>query len=257
MQAGKRAIVTGGARGIGEAVSRALAAKGAEVAVVDVDGEAAVAVASSLVGATAYRADVRDAPALERLDELIGSAAVLVNAAGIQRVGPSETLPDNAWDEVVGVNLTGVFHCCRIFGRSMLAAGGGAIVNVASISAHVGMPGRAAYCAAKAGVVGLTRALGVEWAARGVRVNAVAPGYVRTPLVEDAIAAGVIHETAVVGRVPAGRLATPEEVADAIVFLVSPDARFVVGQTLVVDGGYVAYGAPTPVSFVPAPAVVQ
>lgn len=254
---GVRAIVTGGARGIGEAVARALAAEGAAVAVVDADGDGAEAVASSLTRATAHRADVRDTLGLERLAEAIGPAAVLVNAAGIQRVGRSETLDDDVWDAVVGVDLTGVFRCCRVFGRSMLDAGDGAIVNVASVSAEVGMPGRAAYCAAKAGVVGLTRALGVEWAPRGVRVNAVAPGYVRTPLVEEALAAGIISEADVVARVPAGRLADPDEIADAIVFLVSPAARYVMGQTLVVDGGYLAYGAPAPTSFVPAASLVQ
>jgi NAD(P)-dependent dehydrogenase (short-subunit alcohol dehydrogenase family) len=133
----------------------------------------------------------------------------------------------------------------------MLDASRGSIVTVASISASVGMPGRAAYCATKAGVEGLTRALAVEWARRGVRVNAVAPGYVWTPVVEHAIDSGVIAEQSILDRVPCGRLAQPAEVARAVLFLSSPQASYVTGQTLVVASGYLAYGAPAPASGVP------
>jgi NAD(P)-dependent dehydrogenase (short-subunit alcohol dehydrogenase family) len=123
------------------------------------------------------------------------------------------------------------------------------IVNIASITgAEMGTPGRAAYAASKAGVVGLTRVLGIEWAGRGVRVNAIEPGPVRTPMVERAIADGIIDEREVVDRIPAGRLAEPEDIARAVLLLVAPEAAFVTGQTLVVDGGYLAYGAAGPAS---------
>jgi NAD(P)-dependent dehydrogenase (short-subunit alcohol dehydrogenase family) len=134
----------------------------------------------------------------------------------------------------------------------MLAQGRGSIVNVASINAEVGMPGRAAYCASKAGLVGLTRVLAVEWASRGVRVNAVEPGYVRTPMVENAIAQGLLAEQAMRDRTPLDRLAEPGEVARAVAFLASKDAAYVTGQALVIDGGYLAYGAPAPASQIPA-----
>jgi NAD(P)-dependent dehydrogenase (short-subunit alcohol dehydrogenase family) len=131
----------------------------------------------------------------------------------------------------------------------MLAAGRGAIVNVASVTgAEVGVPGRAPYGASKAGVVGLTRVLGVEWAGRGVRVNAVLPGPVRTRMVEAAMRDGILVEQEVVDRIPAGRLANPEDVARAVLTLASPDTAFVTGQTLVVDGGYATYGAAGPAS---------
>ena len=150
------------------------------------------------------------------------------------------------------MNLTGVFLCSQTAGARMLAAGRGSIVNIASISARVGMPGRAAYCATKAAVEGLTRALGVEWMGRGVRVNAVAPGYVRTPMIARAIESGLLAEQPIIDRVPAARLADPADVARAVLFLASPESDYLTGQTLVVDGGYLAYGAPAPASEIPS-----
>jgi NAD(P)-dependent dehydrogenase (short-subunit alcohol dehydrogenase family) len=131
----------------------------------------------------------------------------------------------------------------------MLAAGRGSIVNIASITGPlVGMPGRAPYASSKGGVVGLTRTLAVEWASRGVRVNAVLPGPVRTPMVIDAIEEGILDEREIIDRTPAGRLALPEDVAGAVVLLCSPGAGFVTGQTVTVDGGYSAFGAAHPAS---------
>lgn len=240
---GEVAVVTGAAQGLGAAIADALGAAGAQVARTDVAG-------------AAFELDVTERSSVESaLAEIagrLGEPTILVNNAGVNRIGPSEAITEQRWQQVVDVNLTGTFRCAQVAGARMLAAGRGAIVNVASISAYVGMPGRVAYCATKAGVVGLTRALGVEWASRGVRVNAVAPGYVDTPMVEQAIADGLLDVEELAARTPLGRAASPAEVADAIVWLASPAACYITGQTLVVDGGYLAYGAPSPASVTPA-----
>ena len=177
---------------------------------------------------------------------------MLVNSAGVNRIGPAESFTDEDWEYVLDVNLTGTYRCCRAFGARMLAAGRGSIVNVASIiGPELAMPGRAPYAASKAGIVGLTRVLGIEWAGRGVRVNAVIPGPVRTPMVAQAIADGVLVESEIDDHTPAGRLAEPEDVAGAVVLLCSPQSGFVTAQTLVVDGGYSMYGAAHPASRLP------
>jgi len=246
--AGEVAVVTGAAQGLGAAIADALEAEGARVARTDLSRGAGPS-------GVAYELDVTDRGSVDRalaeIAERLGEPTILVANAGINRIGPSETLPEERWQEVVDINLTGAFRCAQAAGVRMLAAGRGSIVNVASISAFVGMPGRAAYCATKAGVVALTRVLAVEWAARGVRVNAVAPGYVGTPMVEQALEAGLLAADELADRTPVGRVASPAEIADTVVFLASPAARYVTGQTLVVDGGYLAYGAPGPATAVP------
>jgi NAD(P)-dependent dehydrogenase (short-subunit alcohol dehydrogenase family) len=186
----------------------------------------------------------------------LGDATVLVNSAGINRIGPAESFTDDDWNDVLDVNLTGLYRCCRAFGSRMLASGRGCIVNIASIiGPEVAMPGRAPYAASKAAIVGLTRVLGVEWAGRGVRVNALIPGPVLTPMVERAIEEGFVVEQEVVDRTPAGRFAAPEDIARAVVLLCSAGAGFVTAQTLVVDGGYTAYGAAHPATRLPGHAI--
>jgi NAD(P)-dependent dehydrogenase (short-subunit alcohol dehydrogenase family) len=252
--AGDVAVVTGAGKGIGEAIAQALAAAGARVAVtsrVAADAErVAVALGPGHVG---LGMDVRSSAAVDEavtaVCEAIGAPTILVNNAGVNRIGPSESYPDDDWELVLDVNLTGVFRCCRAAGARMLEAGGGSIVNVASIiGATVGMPWRAPYAASKAGVVGLTRTLAVEWADRGVRVNAVLPGPVRTAMVADAIERGAVDEKLVVDHTPAGRLGLPADIANAVVLLSAPGAGFVTGQAIVVDGGYSTYGAAHPAS---------
>ncbi len=246
---GDVAIVTGAGKGIGEAVARALAGAGARVVVTSRLAEDAERVAASLGPAhLGLGLDVRSSAAVDEAvaaaAEALGPPAILVNNAGVNRLGPSESYPDDDWERIVDVNLTGVFRCCRAVGARMLEAGRGSIVNVASIvGAEVGMPWRAPYASSKAGVVGLTRTLAVEWADRGVRVNALLPGPVRTSMVAVAIAEGAVGEQQVVDHTPAGRWALPEDIADAVVLLCAPGARFVTGQALVVDGGYAVYGA--------------
>lgn len=247
------ALVTGAARGLGAAIAVRLAAEGATVAVADLDGDGAAAVAREL-GERHFglQLDVRSTAsvgaAVDAVAERAGGPTVLVNNAGVNRVGPSETLSDEDWWEVVDVNLQGTFRCCRAAGARMLTAGRGAIVNIASANAALGSPGRAAYCASKTGVVGLTRALGVEWAPRGVRVNAVSPGYMSSPMLHRCFETGLIDRERLMDRIPAGRLGGAEDVAAAVAFLVSADAAYITADVLSVDGGFIPYGAPAPAS---------
>ena len=227
-------VVTGGMQGIGAAVTAAFEALGDTVAVLDVAETAP------------YVCDVSDGAAVERaaaaIEREAGPVDVLVNNAGIAHVAPSETLPEAEWRRSLDVLATGVFCCSQSFGRRMLDRRRGAIVNVSSINATEAFPGRLAYCAAKAAVAMMTKVLAIEWADRGVRVNAVAPGVTRTEMVDRAIAAGLVSEEQYARRTPMGRLAAPSEIADAVVYVASERASFVTGATLVVDGGWSAFG---------------
>jgi NAD(P)-dependent dehydrogenase (short-subunit alcohol dehydrogenase family) len=254
---GEVAVVTGARHGIGRAIVEALAAAGARVAVTHHDLAVAEGVAAKIGPEHAgFALDVRSTASVDSaaaaVADRLGETTILVNSAGVNKIAPSETYGDEDWERVMDVNITGVFRCCRAFGARMLEAGRGCIVNVASIiGAEVGMPGRAPYGASKGAVVGLTRVLGVEWAGRGVRVNALLPGPVMTPMVRTAIDSGVVVEQEVIDRTPAGRFADPEDVAQAVVMLCSPGAGFVAAQTLVVDGGFSMYGAAPPASRLP------
>jgi 3-oxoacyl-[acyl-carrier protein] reductase len=231
-------LVTGGSRGIGAAISRGLAAAGAKVAVNYRGGrEAAEAVAED-VGGVAVQGDVsnpEDAQTLiDRVEAELGEIDGLVNNAGVTRDTLIARMSDDDWETVIGTNLRGTFNTCRAVSRKMMRRRAGSIVNVSSVVGVHGNPGQANYAASKAGIIGLTKALARELGSRGVRVNAIAPGYIQTELTD------VLNEEQrglILGNTPLGRLGDPEDVAGAVRFLLSDEAAFITGEVLLVDGG--------------------
>jgi NAD(P)-dependent dehydrogenase (short-subunit alcohol dehydrogenase family) len=236
--AGRRALVTGAGSGIGAAVARRLAAGGASVVLADVRRDGIAALAAELGGdAEPLLLDVRDeeavAPAVAGLD-------VLANVAGIGSTQSAPDTPLEVWEDVFAVNARGTFLTCKHAIPDMASRGGGAIVNVASVAALVGLRNRAAYCASKGAVVALTRALAVDHVGEGIRVNAVCPGTVDSPWVRRLVEEVGESLDALRARQPLGRLGTPEEIAEAVVYLASDRAGFVTGSVLTIDGGLTA-----------------
>jgi 2-deoxy-D-gluconate 3-dehydrogenase len=250
--AGPAALVTGAGSGIGVACARALAREDTAVVLTELPDrlERAAAVAAEIVGdggdALALALDVRESGSIERcVAEAVawrGRIDVLVNNAGVAIRKPALELTPDDWDAVLDVNLRGVFFVAQAVGRAMRdqVPQGGAIVNVASIMGLVGSTERAAYGASKGGVVNLTRMLAVEWAPLSIRVNAVCPTFVDTPLTRPMFDARPGFHAEVLEKTPLGRLATPEEVAAAVVFLAGPGSAMVTGHALTVDGGWTA-----------------
>ncbi|SMG20603.1 SDR family NAD(P)-dependent oxidoreductase [Paraburkholderia susongensis] len=248
-RAQRAAIVTGGANGIGWACAQRFAQEGYSVVIADLDAQEAGKRARELgaghlgVGAdVAAEADV--CALIDACVERFGRLDVLINNAG-NGDQPHPTIQQNvdAFDRLLDIHVRGTFLACREAGRVMLAQRSGAIVNLGSIAGLAGIPARNAYGAAKAGIVAMTRSLACEWARDGIRVNAVAPGYVATELVETLRHNGQLNVQSIEKRTPIGRLARPEEIAQAISFLASDAASYITGTVLSVDGGWHAYGA--------------
>jgi NAD(P)-dependent dehydrogenase (short-subunit alcohol dehydrogenase family) len=246
---GKVALVTGGASGIGRATAAAFAREGASVVVADVSMEGGEETAVSIRGAGGdavfVRTDVSQAADVETLvSEIItvyGRLDCACNNAGIEGVmAPTAECTEENWDRVIGINLKGVWLCMRRELHEMLSVGGGSIVNMSSVAGLVGFATLPAYCATKGGVIQLTKTAALEYAGAGIRVNAICPGGIRTPMVERIEATSPEMEANLLAMHPMGRLGTPEEVAEAVVWLCSDAASFVTGQALAVDGGFVA-----------------
>lgn len=244
------AIVTGAADGIGWATAQRLAADVDHVALLDLREDAARARAAELGAAhIGVACDVSSeasvTAAVGAVLERFGRIDMLVNNAGIgEQAAPTLEQDVAAFDRVLNVHVRGTFLMSREAAKAMLAQGSGAIVNIASIAGLAGIPTRNAYGAAKAGIAAMTRAMACEWARSGLRVNAVAPGYVRTALVDELERQGRIDIAAITARTPMARLAAPSEIAEVIAFLASHKASFITGATLNADGGWLALGAP-------------
>jgi NAD(P)-dependent dehydrogenase (short-subunit alcohol dehydrogenase family) len=247
---GQKALVTGSGSGLGKAIAIALANAGADICVLDVSGEAAETTAKEISSqgnnAVSLRASVGDsdevARAFQDLDKKWSGIDLLVNNAGINMNKPSLELNAADWRRAININLDGTFFCAQQAAMRMKKQSIGSIVNVSSIYGLVAAPNRAAYCASKAGIVMLTKSLAIEWAELGIRVNAVAPGYSHTPAISNLVAEGRFDLPTIANRIPQKRLAAPEEIADAVLYLCEKRSQHITGHVLAVDGGWTAYG---------------
>ncbi|MFI1332810.1 SDR family NAD(P)-dependent oxidoreductase [Streptomyces sp. NPDC020845] len=241
-----RVVVTGGGRGIGRAVALGFAARGARVAVLARTESQVKSVAGEIeelgTESVAVAVDVADEAAMgeaaEQVVDRFGGLDVLVNAAGVFDLGPTIGFPVDSARTLLDTNVVGTFLACKIFGRHLLEQGHGKVVNFCSLLSYTAFPERALYAASKGGVLQLTRSLGVEWAPHNVNVNAVAPGMIRIETPHPA----ALDEDAIVGRIPSRRRGRPADIVGPVLFLASPEADYINGQTLVVDGGWLSYG---------------
>ena len=247
---GKVVIVTGSSAGIGYEIAREFGAAGARVVVNSRSSErvqeAAASLKSAGIEAFGVAADVSDYTQAQQLvDETVavfGGVDVLVNNAGISMIAQAEELDPAEWQRAINTNLSGPFFCSRAAAPAMFARGGGVVLNIGSAAGAVGLPMRAAYCAAKHGLEGLTKVLALDWAKQGVRVVCIDPAFIKTAMDErDAATAGYTDEM-IERRTPLGRIGTVSEVAKVALFLASPAASYITGSSILVDGGWVAYG---------------
>jgi 2-keto-3-deoxy-L-fuconate dehydrogenase len=235
--AGKTALVTAAAQGIGRATAERFIAEGARVIAVDIDTDKL----STLDGCEQRRLDARDAAAIVALAQELGALDVLVNCVGYVHAGNILECDEDAWRQSIDLNVTPMYRTIRAFLPAMLANGGGSIVNVASVAAVKGVPGRFAYMATKAAVVGVTKSTALDFVARGIRCNAICPGTVDTPSLHERMAATGDYQaarSAFIARQPMGRLGTPQEVAALALYLASDESGFMTGQLHLLDGGW-------------------
>lgn len=248
--AGRVAIVTGAGRGIGRGIALGYAREGADLVLVS---RTATDLEEVAAGVREYGREVLIAPADVRDPESVqsvitatiaqfGRIDVLVNAAGIPMVSPTAELTLENWQRALDINLTGTFLFAQAAGKEMIVQGRGAIINIGSLHSFQGIPMRAAYAASKGGVLQFTRSLAVEWAPLGVRVNCISPGWIRTPLQDQLVAAGKLDRAPIIARTPARRVGEVEDIVGPAIFLASDEAAFIVGEQLVIDGGWGIYG---------------
>jgi 3-oxoacyl-[acyl-carrier protein] reductase len=242
---GRTAIVTGAGTGLGRGIAEELARAGAGIAVLEIDVDSAATAADELselgVDARAYPTDVSDGKKVDEAFAAVvkdfGRLDVVVNNAGISRVGPhTQDVTDKDWHDSIAVMQTGVFFCMRAAGRIMIPQQSGSVINISSIRGFSPNPGRMSYCAPKAAVIMMTQVAAGEWAPHKVRVNAIAPGVLKTPMWDTDVARGAIDEPAILEVVPMHRLGLPSEVGKLAAFLASDDAAYITGSVLTIDG---------------------
>ena len=244
---GKKALVTGGASGIGATTAGILRDLGADIALSDVNSDGLAAQSELFDGCPTFECDVSNE---DQVEDMVAAAAaalggldIVVNSAGlVDEVKYALEREMEPWQRVMDVNFRGTYQICRAAGRIMVSQASGTIVNIASVNGPGGWPRRTAYGPSKAAIVALTRELACEWGQYGVRVNAVGPGYIATPMIAGLIEQDKIDTDRINSRTPLDRLGTPDEVGQAIAFLASDWASFITGETLFVDGGWMAYG---------------
>jgi NAD(P)-dependent dehydrogenase (short-subunit alcohol dehydrogenase family) len=244
---GKTALVTGAAQGLGREISLALARSGASLVLSDIQSPDDTAVAVEETGAPwiAVPADITDEDQVKamaaRSAAQYGKLDILINNAGVSQLSytATEDLPKTDWEAIIGINLTGTFLVCKHVGKKMIDGGGGSIVNIATTAGITGVPRAPAYCASKAGVILLTKSLALEWARYHIRVNAVAPHYLETPLTEGLRASEKVY-AGLVKQIPMGRFGKPSEIAGAVLFLASQASTYTTGTVIVADGGFLA-----------------
>ncbi len=247
---GRVALVTGAGRGIGRGIALGYAREGADLVLVSRTTTELEEVAAEIRGigreVLIAPADVRNPESVQQTIhatiEQFGRVDVLVNAAGIPMVAPSTELAFEDWQRAIDINLTGTFLYCQAAGRIMIEQGRGAIINIGSLHSFLGIGQRAAYAASKGGVLQLTRSLAMEWAPLGVRVNVISPGWIRTPLQDMLVAAGKLDRAPLIARTPARRIGEVSDIVGPAIFLASDEAAFIIGEQLIVDGGWGVYG---------------